>query len=130
MLNNSSFTATIPAKDIERSLPFYRDTLGFEVNDTYPDGSIMIEAGNGTQFMLYVTEFSGTAKHTLAMFPVDDLRAEMKELKGKGVSFEDYDMPNLKTEDGVADFDGSLGAWFTDPDGNILALFQSAAVPA
>ena len=63
-------------------------------------------------------------EHTQAGFWVKDVEAEVKELRGKGVKFEEYDMPGIKTVNDIADFDGVKAAWFKDPDGNILAISQ------
>jgi catechol 2,3-dioxygenase-like lactoylglutathione lyase family enzyme len=57
-------------------------------------------------------------------FMVDDIDAAVKGLRDAGVTFEEYDLPGLKTVDGIADAEGERGAWFKDPDGNILALGQ------
>jgi hypothetical protein len=81
---------------------------------------------NGTSyFTVYETEFAGTAKNTVAVWRVPDIRAEMAELRGRGVRFEDYDFGDWKTEDGVmTDPEGGMGAWFTDSEGNVLGLAQ------
>ncbi len=73
---------------------------------------------------LYESQFAGTAGHTLLSFDTKDLAADMKELRGKGVKFEDYDLPDLKTVDGVAEFGPVKNAWFKDSEGNILGLVQ------
>ena len=57
---------------------------------------------------------------------VDDIRTTVKELRDRGIVFEEYDFPGLKTEDGVARLPGARAAWFTDPDGNILNVFERA----
>jgi hypothetical protein len=80
-------------------------------------------------FDLYATQFAGTAQHTLGGFYVDDIDAAVDDLTAKGVAFEHYDFPGLKTnEKGIADLDGELSAWFKDPEGNILAIAQRTEV--
>lgn len=115
-----SFGATIPAKDIDGTRKFYEGVLGLEIVQEDPAG-IMYRSGD-SMITLYPTQFAGTAQHTLGSFVVSDLEAAMTDLKGKGVTFEEYDMPGLKTVDGIAEIQGVRGAWFKDPDGNILAV--------
>jgi catechol 2,3-dioxygenase-like lactoylglutathione lyase family enzyme len=120
-LSEWSFGATIPAKDLQGTRRFYEDVLGAEVLGEDP-GGVFYRTGD-TMFSVYASEFAGTAQHTLGSFVVDDVEKAMVDLRGKGVTFEDYDLPDLKTENGIADFgDGMKGAWFKDPEGNILAI--------
>jgi hypothetical protein len=71
---------------------------------------------------VYQTEFAGTAQHTLIGWTVSDIDAAVRELAGKGVSFEPYDMPDFKTDEaGIADMGGERAAWFKDPEGNLLS---------
>jgi catechol 2,3-dioxygenase-like lactoylglutathione lyase family enzyme len=117
-----TFGATIPAKDLAGTRKFYEDVLGLKVFREDPAG-ITYHSGDSVVF-LYPTEFAGTAQHTLGGFRVSDLEAAMADLRGKGVTFEEYDMPGLKTVNGVAELGGEKGAWFKDPEGNILSLSQ------
>jgi catechol 2,3-dioxygenase-like lactoylglutathione lyase family enzyme len=124
MLKDSPVAATLAVKDIERAKRFYSETLGLEAKDE-DDGGVFMECGEGTGLFVYPSEFAGSNKATAAAWKVDDLDAVMSELRGKGVTFEEYDMPGLKTENGVATWgDGNKGAWFKDPDGNILSVGQ------
>jgi catechol 2,3-dioxygenase-like lactoylglutathione lyase family enzyme len=107
--------------DIDRSLTFYRDVLGFTAMDAGEPGTCYLSSGDGTDLLIYRSTF-GRGETTALNFFVDDVRRTVDDLRGKGVRFEDYDLPGLKTVDGVAD-DGRLqGAWFKDPDGNTLAI--------
>jgi catechol 2,3-dioxygenase-like lactoylglutathione lyase family enzyme len=106
---------------MERARKFYEETLGLEVMRDDPMGP-MYKCGEGTALMVYESAGAGTSEATYAAFKVDDLDAEMEDLRGKGVEFEDYDMPGLKTVDGIAEDGGMRTAWFKDPDGNILAI--------
>jgi catechol 2,3-dioxygenase-like lactoylglutathione lyase family enzyme len=116
-----SIGVTIPAKDLEGTRRFYEDVLGCKVEREAAAG-ITYRSGDSF-FDLYPTRFAGTAQHTIAGFVVDDVEAAVAQLKDKGVTFEQYDMPGLKTdENGIADLGGEKGAWFKDPEGNILAL--------
>jgi catechol 2,3-dioxygenase-like lactoylglutathione lyase family enzyme len=101
MLGNASATAVLPASDMDRAKAFYTEKLGLKVGDDFP-GGIDLEAGNGTRIFIYPFGLT-TAGHTVAAFRVTDLAAEMVELRAKGVVFDDYDFPGLKTVDGVAE---------------------------
>jgi len=123
MLNNSTVMAVLPAKDINRAKDFYRDKLGMEPAETVED-SLLYRCGNGTSFLVYQTDNAGTAKNTQMGWDTDNLEREMEELRGRGVTFEEYDLPGLKTENGVVDNEWGKGAWFLDSEGNILSLSQ------
>jgi catechol 2,3-dioxygenase-like lactoylglutathione lyase family enzyme len=119
MLADWSLGTTIPAKDLDGTRRFYEDVLGAQVVTEDP-GGIIYRSGD-SYFSLYPTEHAGTAQHTLGAFMVGDVEAAVAELRGKGVSFEEYDLPGLKTVNGIAELGGTRGAWFKDPEGNILS---------
>jgi catechol 2,3-dioxygenase-like lactoylglutathione lyase family enzyme len=118
-----TFGATIPAKDLEGTRKFYENVLGLELVREDPAG-ISYRTGDSVLF-LYPTEFAGTAQHTLGGFSVSDIESAVAELRAKGVTFEEYDMPGLKTVNGIAELGGEKGAWFKDPEGNILSVSQT-----
>ncbi|WP_395292665.1 VOC family protein [Kitasatospora hibisci] len=120
MLGDAPLLAIIPAADIARAKSFYTDTLGLKLSDD-SGHDLTFECG-GTEFGIYETPSAGQAAHTLASFKVDDLDAVMTALRGRGVTFEEYDMPGLKTVDGVAEAEGMRAAWFKDSEGNILCV--------
>ena len=120
-----SLGTTIPAKDLERTRRFYEDVLDAQVVMEDP-GGIIYRSGD-SYFSLYPTEVAGTAQHTLGAFMVRDVEATVAELRGKGVTFEDYDLPGVKTVNGIAELGGTKGAWFKDPEGNILSVVQLPA---
>jgi predicted enzyme related to lactoylglutathione lyase len=123
MLSQMPVSAVLPAQDIKRAVKFYQDKLGLKVKDTGPNGETSLEAGRGTTILLYERP-AVKVEHTQAGFWVKDLEAEMKELRGKGVVFEEYDFPGLKTVNGVATEGEVKSAWLKDTEGNILALTQ------
>ncbi|MGW8764344.1 VOC family protein [Streptomyces sp. NPDC055815] len=125
MLSDSPIAAIIPVKDLARAKRFYSETLGLPLVKETPEDT-RYECG-GTTIGLYETPLGGEAGHTLASWKVDDLDGEMKELRDKGVAFEDYDLPGIKTVDGVAETDTMRGAWFKDTDGNILCVVEEKA---
>ena len=120
-----SFAATIPAKDLDGTRRFYEDVLGAQVLMEDP-GGILYRSGDST-FSLYPTEYAGTAAHTLGSFAVADVEKAVADLRAKGVTFEEYDLPGMKTVDGIAELVGFKGAWFKDPEGNILAVVTMTA---
>jgi catechol 2,3-dioxygenase-like lactoylglutathione lyase family enzyme len=124
MLKDSAIMAVLPAKDINRARDFYRDKLGIEPDGSMEEDSLMYTCGKGTSFLVYQTDNAGSAKNTQMGWEVDDLDREMEELRGRGVTFEDYDFPGLKTENGVATSDWGKAAWFLDSEGNILNITQ------
>jgi len=124
MLQNATMHAYIPAKDVGRARAFYEGKLGFRPKRE-TDGGVVYEFGAGTDCFLYPTPNAGTSKASQAFWQVDDVEREVAELKAKGVEFEEYDMPGIKTEGGIATAGGAKAAWFKDTEGNILALVQS-----
>ncbi|MEE1816256.1 VOC family protein [Streptomyces sp. SP18ES09] len=122
MLSDSPIAAIIPVSDMSRAKRFYTETLGLTLTrDTAED--TRFETG-GTTIGLYETPYGGKAEHTLASWKVDDLDGEMKELRSRGVTFEEYDLPGLTTVDGVVESDTMRGAWFKDSEGNILCVVE------
>jgi predicted enzyme related to lactoylglutathione lyase len=124
MLQRAPLYAYIPAKDIVRARAFYEQKLGFEPKREVA-GGVMYEFGDHTACFLYPTPNAGTSKASQAFWQVDDVEREVAELKARGVRFEEYDTPGLKTKDGIATSRGNKAAWFTDTEGNILALVQN-----
>ncbi len=123
MLSQLEVSATIPAKDLSRARKFYEEKLGLKAAMEESDGGIVYQDGC-TYFTLYPSQFAGTATHTLMSWQTSDLDREMADLRSRGIKFEEYDLPGLKTVNGVALMGKSRGAWFKDTEGNILALFQ------
>jgi catechol 2,3-dioxygenase-like lactoylglutathione lyase family enzyme len=124
MLKDLEIMAVLAAKDISRAKDFYRDKLGLEPSESMEDDSVMYRCGKGTSFLVYQTDNAGSAKNTQMGWETDNLDREMEELRGRGVVFEDYDFPGLKTENGVADNEWGRSAWFLDSEGNILNISQ------
>ncbi|MDR6558645.1 catechol 2,3-dioxygenase-like lactoylglutathione lyase family enzyme [Arthrobacter pascens] len=124
MLKEREVMAVLPAKDISRARNFYRDVLGLEPSDTLDEENLVYRCGNGTAFLLYLTDNAGTAKNTQLSWATDNLEGEVEDLRSRGVVFEDYDFPGLKTENGIATSSAGKAAWFLDTEGNILSLFE------
>ena len=121
MLTDHRAYATLPVADMGRAKAWYQEKLGLTPSSEDPGGA-MYTVGSGSMFMLYPSSFAGSAGNTAMEFNSTDVRADVAALRAKGVVFQDYDMPGLKTEDGVAMLGPTLAAWFKDSEGNILAL--------
>ncbi len=124
MLPNSPVSAQLPASDFERAKKFYQETLGFTIEMEFGGGA-RFNAGNGTFFWVYPSQFAGTNQATAVGFDVDDVEKSVEELAGKGITFEEFDLPYGKTDErGIADFGEWKGAFFKDTEGNIIAVGQ------
>jgi catechol 2,3-dioxygenase-like lactoylglutathione lyase family enzyme len=123
MLSGTKVTAMLPVVDMPRARRFYEETLQLPKPRVRSNGEALFEVA-GERFALYPRATPTRADHTALSFEVDDLEGEMKTLRARGVRFEDYDVPGLKTRDGVADRGDERAAWFRDPDGNILCLHE------
>jgi catechol 2,3-dioxygenase-like lactoylglutathione lyase family enzyme len=122
MLGKADATPMVAVKDLDRARKFYEETLGLSEVDDFGEG-FMLKSGD-TKLSVYRSEFAGTNKATALTFDVDDIDSEVRELKGKGVAFEHYDMEGLTREGDVYAAEGMKTAWFKDPDGNILSLLE------
>jgi catechol 2,3-dioxygenase-like lactoylglutathione lyase family enzyme len=123
MLKNAPIYPYIPVKNLVRARKFYEDTLGLQPREQYGPG-VVYDCGNGSSFFMYPTPSAGTSHASQAFWSVADVAAEVAELKARGVVFEEYDMPGLKTVDSIATGGGAKTAWFKDSEGNILAISQ------
>ena len=124
MLSEAQIIPTVPASDLDRARHFYEDKLGLQLKADVaqvPDG-VVYAVGEGG-LLVYRTD-APHGENTAAGFLVDDILREMTELRERGITFEDLDLPGLKTENGIADMNGQKGAWFKDSEGNYLALTQ------
>jgi catechol 2,3-dioxygenase-like lactoylglutathione lyase family enzyme len=123
MLKSSKVTAMLPAVDLGRARRFYEETLGLPPARVRGNGEARYESG-GQSFALYPRATPTRADHTALSFEVADLAAEMRALRAGGVRFEEYDLPGLKTVDGVCVLGAERVAWFRDTEGNILCIHQ------
>ena len=124
MLQRSPMYAYLPAKDVARARKFYEEKLGFKPKEESAGGVVYEFAGH-TACFLYPTPNAGTSQASQAFWEVDDVEREVTELKARGVTFEEYDVPGLKTVNSIATGGGAKTAWFRDSEGNILAVVQN-----
>ena len=126
MLSKSPVAATLPFNGLKAAKDFYSKKLGLRLaSGSVKEGHLEFAAGKGTLIELFESD-SRKSKDTAATFEVKDLAKEMAALRRKGVVFEEYDLPGLKTVKGVAIMGDSKAAWIKDPGGNILALLQGS----
>ena len=127
MLGKAEIAAIVPVSDVERAVEFYGGTLGLELQirrDDLPENrEAEFRAGDGS-LVVYESVAAGQSRGTVAGFRVEDLDALVVGLRERGVVFEEYDLPDLKTENGIAMIGDLRASWARDPDGNIIAFEQ------
>lgn len=123
MLNGATVTTMLPTVDLARARDFYEKKLGLTPVGAQPDGKFLYRCG-GTILALFPRGAPTKADHTAVSFEVPDILAEIRALEGRGVIFNDYDLPGLKTVEHVCVLGAEKAAWFNDTEGNILCLHE------
>ncbi|MEX8194214.1 VOC family protein [Comamonas guangdongensis] len=126
MLTHSAVMTMLPVMDMERARAFYEQGLGLKDGVLRADGKFVYRVG-GTVIALFPKPGGTKAEHTAISFEVADIAASIEELKGRGVVFENYDFPDLKTVDHVYTHGTEKAAWFKDTEGNYLCIHQDIA---
>ena len=121
MLRNTAAVATLAVKDLGVAARFYEGMLGLSRARVEDNEAIVFESGD-TTINVYRSTFAGTNKATALTWTVDDVDNVVRSLKGKGVTFEHYDLPDTRLEGDVHVSGDIKVAWFKDPDGNILSV--------
>jgi predicted enzyme related to lactoylglutathione lyase len=109
--------------NMERARNFYENKLGLTPGGLKPDGKFVYAVAGGV-IALFPKDGGTKADHTAISFQVPDIKTAIKDLKAKGVAFEDYDFPGLKTVEHVCVLGSEKAAWFKDPEGNYLCLHE------
>ena len=130
MLRNAKVAARLPAKDLDRARAFYSEKLGLDPVEQRDGGMRYLCAGG--EFAIFLSAGAQSGTHTQMGWEVDDIEATVRNLRARGVKFEEYDLPGLKTVDGIAEISGNYaskgtaerGAWFHDSEGNLLGIGQ------
>ena len=120
-LRDAPIQPTLPVTDLARARQFYEGLLGLELVEETIAG-LRFACGGGTSLFVYPRDDAAPGDRTMAEFQVQDLDSLVKDLEARGVRFLDYDLAGLETVDHIASLGPFRVAWFTDPDGNILAL--------
>lgn len=131
MLENSNVSTRLPAQDLQRAKAFYAEKLGLTPIEERP-GGLRYRCGDGS-FSVFESTGAPSSQHTQMAWEVDDIECIVRELRHRGVIFEEYDLPGIKTVNGIAKISGNYpsrgtiekGAWFKDSEGNLLAIGQS-----
>lgn len=124
MLANRNAMATIAVKDLDAARKFYGGILGLTPLDGEEEGVLNYQSGTAV-LVVYASAFAGTNQATSATWAVgDEFGKIMKALQAKGVTFEHYELPGLQRDGDVHIAGDFKGAWFKDPDGNILHILN------
>jgi catechol 2,3-dioxygenase-like lactoylglutathione lyase family enzyme len=122
MLGDYSMHVVLLSRDLAETRAFYHDKLGLEILDEN-ENAITFRSGE-TELAVTKSTTGTSDEQTQAGWHVDDLEAELQELRARGVEIQEYDLPGLKTVNGVADIGFANAAWIVDPHGNALAVMQ------
>jgi catechol 2,3-dioxygenase-like lactoylglutathione lyase family enzyme len=130
-LEHGDVATRLPAQDLERARRFYSERLGMEPVEERPGG--LLYRGRSGEFALFESAGAPSGEHTQMGWEVDDIEATVRELRERGVVFEEYDVPGLRTVDGIAEVEGNYpskggigerAAWFRDSEGNLIGVGQ------
>ena len=130
MLENGTVATRLPAQDLERARAFYAEKLGLEPTEEREGGLRYVCAAG--EFALFESAGTASGDHTQMGWEVEDIDTTVRELRVRGVGFEEYDFPGLRTVEGIADIEGNYpskgrgerAAWFRDSEGNVLGIGQ------
>ena len=125
MLTNAPVTTLLPVKDLNRAREFYEKKLGLKPLGLRQDGKFQFAGGSGGVIALFPKPEGTKAEHTVVSFQVKNIGKEIQELKQRGVVFENYDFPGLKTVDHVCVLGAEKAAWFKDTEGNYLCIHEN-----
>ncbi len=125
MLSEARYEAALPCSDLERAKSFYAGKLGLTPSGEQPAG-VFYAGRDGTRFLLFPSSGSASGSHSQMGFIVADADAdaEVRDLKQRGVKFEEYDFPGFDKATSIAQIGEDRGAWFKDSEGNLLGIVQ------
>ena len=125
MISDNKISAVLVSTDLDRAQRFYQDKMGFTLSPETIKNHLVFEGAGGTSLLIYGRPSPGKADHTQVRFWSADLDKDVAELAANGVEFEEYDTATFKTINHIVTSAGiGRSAWFKDPDGNTIALFQ------
>jgi catechol 2,3-dioxygenase-like lactoylglutathione lyase family enzyme len=132
-MKTSGITAALPAQDLSRAKAFYVDKVGLQAVESHfleaSDGRVGLTVGDGNnELVVYPAHERSPGSFTQAVLQVDDVRAAVEQMRGRGVTFEEYNTAETRTENGIAQTpDGREGAWFKDSEGNLVGVVNALA---
>jgi catechol 2,3-dioxygenase-like lactoylglutathione lyase family enzyme len=129
LLSDCRVSAALPVSDLARARSFYVDTLGLTPL-LEGDDVLAFQCADGTDFGVFISQGQASGTHTQVTFFCQDAEAEAADLRARGVQLEEFDMPGATVTDGVYDMNGQRGAWFRDPEGNLLAIAERPDSPS
>jgi catechol 2,3-dioxygenase-like lactoylglutathione lyase family enzyme len=124
-LAHRSVAMMLPVTDVDRAQKFYSESLGLDYTGTNDEGSAIFALMGGSTLLLLPRPDGTRSESTAMSFEVEDIASEISALEGRGVVFEDYDLPEIKTVDHICEFGTEKAAWFKDPDGNVLCVHET-----
>lgn len=125
MIRDNKISAVLVSTDLERAQRFYEDTIGLTLSPETIKNHLVFQCGDGTSLLIYGRPSPGKADHTQVRFWSADIDKDVAGLAANGVEFEEYDTATFKTVNHIVTSAGiGRSAWFNDPDGNTIALFQ------
>jgi catechol 2,3-dioxygenase-like lactoylglutathione lyase family enzyme len=125
MVSDNRISAVLVSTDLDRAQRFYEDKVGLRLSSETIQNHLVFECGNGTSLLIYRRPTPNKADHTQVRFWSRDIDKDVTELVGNGIEFDEYDSETFKTVNHIVTTKGiGRSAWFKDPDGNTIALFQ------
>jgi catechol 2,3-dioxygenase-like lactoylglutathione lyase family enzyme len=129
--DGAAVATRLPAQDLDRARAWYRDKLGLEPAETRAGG--LLYRFGATAFALFASAGQASGTHTQMAIDVPDIEATVAQLRARGVEFEQFDLPGVRTIDGIAEIDGNYpskgsrerAVWFRDSEGNLIGMGQS-----
>ena len=127
-MKTSGITAALPAQDLARAKAFYSEKVGLKAVESHfleaSDGRKGLIVGDGVnQLFVFPAAVRSSGEFTQAVIHVPNVRAAVEEMRARGVEFEEYETPETRTENGIAQTpDGGEGAWFKDSEGNLIGI--------
>ncbi len=122
--------AALPAQDLERAKAWYAEKFGLKPSGFDPTGGALYQLSEGTGFLLFQSSGKPSGTHTQMAIELQDFDSTVRDLKARGVKLEEYDLPGLRTVDGIAAFGESKAAWFKDSEGNVIGIGTPVPVTA
>ena len=132
-MKTSAITAALPAQDLRRAKAFYSEKVGLHAVEfrflEASDGRVGLIVGDGVnQLFLFPAGVRSSGEFTQVVLQVNDVRAAVEEMRSRGVEFEEYDTPETRTSNGIAQTPaGGEGAWFKDSEGNLIGVVRAPA---
>jgi len=124
-LKMNTATTILPVDDAARARSFYTEKLGLPHRGMTDDGSELLGADGGPMLQLMPVSDGRHSDHTALSFEVADIEAAVRDMEARGVMFQDYDLPTLKTENHICTTESEKCAWFMDTEHNILCIHQN-----